>query len=76
MLINDPATPPYHWQLAISANAGHLLRIERQVTSKQPRGFSRPICLITEISSSSVAISSLVMPATSCQKYFPLVFSF
>lgn len=49
---------PDHGQLAIRPHAGNLLGIERQIVAQHPRRFFAATLPITEISSSSVAISS------------------
>ncbi len=58
LLTNDPSPPQTHGQLAIRPHAGNLLGIERQIVAQHPAVFSPPPLPITEISSSSVAISS------------------
>ncbi len=57
LLTNDPS-PPHHGQLAIRPHAGNLLGIERQIVAQHPAVFFAATLPITEISSSSVAISS------------------
>ncbi len=57
---------PYHWQLAISANAGHLLRIERQVVPSTPAVFSRPICPLPKYRPAALRyrrVMSVLLPA-------------